>query len=353
MKFTDKIEQQQGILNKLKMQQELNEFLAAEAVYEEALKEEKPPGNEEMDLELPKETENMIDRFFNHTSHPTLPTTATKSLLPPSMNENNGHQFVTSGGNTGNPHHVGLSDNITLPDGGLTTNFHLDTGHQVPSHPSNVSEHEPLYHVEIETLKSDPTTNTPPETHQGTGMPTPQIPAFATNISYPRTSYYTSPAETSTPFVLLPQAPTNRSTGLLTSHSHAGPVSSSKPIPSSTYKLLGDADAFTPKGSPTTLYHKIRIPPPKSQNHAPPSSDSVFQIADALAKVTQLQRLPQAKQDIFTGDETDTKFFIWETAFDALIDSVPISTQQKLYLLYQHLDGNAKSRWATPIYGQR
>ena len=94
MKFTDKIEEQQRILNKLKMQQELNEFLAAEAVYEEALKEEKPPGNEEMDLELPKETENMIDRFLNHTSHPTLPTTATESLLPPSMNENNGHQLV-------------------------------------------------------------------------------------------------------------------------------------------------------------------------------------------------------------------------------------------------------------------
>ena len=259
------------------------------------------------------------------------------------MNENNGHQFVTSGDNTGNPHHVGLSDNITLPDGGLTTNFHLDKGHKVVSHPSNVSEHEPLYHVEIaEQLKSDPTTNSPPETHQGTGMPTPQIPAFATNISYPCTSHYTSPAETSTPIVLLPQGPTNRSTGPLTSHSHAGSVSSSKPIPSSTYKLRGDADAFTPKSSPTTLYREIRIPPPESQNRAPPSSDSVFQIADALAKVTQLQRLPQAKPDIFTGDETDTKFFIWETAFDALIDSAPISAQQKLYLLYQHLDGNAK-----------
>ena len=141
-------------------------------------------------------------------------------------------------------------------------------------------------------------------------MSTPQIPAFATNISYPRTSHYSSPAETSTPIALLPQGPTNRSTGLLTSHSHAGPVSNSKPIPSSTSKLRGDADAFTPKSSSTTLYREIRIPPPEIQNRAPLSSDSVFQIADALAKVTQLQRLPQAKPDIFTGDETDTKFFI-------------------------------------------
>ena len=37
---------------------------------------------------------------------------------------------------------MGLSDNITLQDGGLGTNFHLDTGHQVASHTSNVPEHE-------------------------------------------------------------------------------------------------------------------------------------------------------------------------------------------------------------------
>ena len=79
-----------------------------EAVCEEALKEEKPPGNDNMDLELPEETENMIDRFLNYASHPTLPTTTGASLLPPLMNENNGHQFVTSCSNTGNPPHLGL-----------------------------------------------------------------------------------------------------------------------------------------------------------------------------------------------------------------------------------------------------
>ena len=119
----------------------------------------------------------LIDFWTTHVI-PPLPTTVTESLLPPSMNENNGRQFVTSHSNIGNPHHVGLSDNITLPDGGLTTNFHLDIGHQVASHPSNVSEREPLYHVEIaEQLKSDPITNSPPEPHHGTGIPTPQIPA--------------------------------------------------------------------------------------------------------------------------------------------------------------------------------
>ena len=61
-----------------------------------------------------------------------------------------------------------------------------------------------------------------------------------------------------------------------------------------------------------------------------------------MARVTQLQRLPQAKPDVFTGNESDTKFFTWETAFDAPIDSTLIGAQQKLYLLNQHLDGNAK-----------
>ena len=102
--------------------------------------------------------------------------------------------------------------------------------------------------------------------------------------------------------------------GLLTSNSHTGPLSSSKPIPSSAYKLCGDGDAFTLKSPLTTLYHRKKSStPPKSQNHASLISDIVFQIVKTLAIVTQLQRLLQAKPDIFTADETDTKFFIWET----------------------------------------
>ena len=99
------------------------------------------------------------------------------------MNENNGHQFVPSRSKTGNPPHVGLSDNITLLDGGLTTNFRLDTGHQVASHPSNVPEHELSYRIEIaEQLKSEPKTNSRCELHHRRGIPTPQIPAFSLPI---------------------------------------------------------------------------------------------------------------------------------------------------------------------------
>ena len=43
------------------------------------------------------------------------------------------------------------------------------------------------------------------------------------------------------------------------------------------------------------------------------------------------------------GEEEDkTKFFLWECAFDALIDSVPVSPRQKLHLLLQHLESSAK-----------
>ena len=74
-----------------------------------------------------------------------------------------------------------------------------------------------------------------------------------------------------------------------------------------------------------------------------PTPDNTQQIAETLAKVTQLQRLPQERPDVYKGDEKDkTKFFLWETVFDALINSAPVSAQQKLHLLYQHLEGKAK-----------
>ena len=74
-----------------------------------------------------------------------------------------------------------------------------------------------------------------------------------------------------------------------------------------------------------------------------PSPDNTQQITEPLAKVTQLHRLPQAKPDVLRGEEEDrTKFFLWESAFDALIDSVPVAPRQKWHLLFQHLEGRAK-----------
>lgn len=98
----------------------------------------------------------------------------------------------------------------------------------------------------------------------------------------------------------------------------------------------------SPHGNPqvfTPWQTQPSIPP----MYVMPTQDNTWQIAETLAKVTQLQRLPQAKPDVYKGDEKDkTKFFLWETAFDALVDSAPASAQQKLHLLYQHLEGKAK-----------
>ena len=45
-----------------------------------------------------------------------------------------------------------------------------------------------------------------------------------------------------------------------------------------------------------------------------------------------------------SGEKRKTRpnFFLWESAFGALIDSVPVAPRQKLHLLFQHLEGRAK-----------
>ena len=56
-----------------------------------------------------------------------------------------------------------------------------------------------------------------------------------------------------------------------------------------------------------------------------------------------VQPLNKAVPDVFNGEEKDkTRFFPWETAFNALIDSAPVTSQQKPHLLFQHLEGRAK-----------
>ena len=133
----------------------------------------------------------------------------------------------------------------------------------------------------------------------------------------------------------------------MTSHYPIYAVSSEKHTSPIIFQPHRDGNILTPQSSSPAVYHDIKPSPYTRRfnhtgNQACPNSDNVCQITEALAKVTQLQRLPQAKPDVFTGEETDTSFFIWETAFDALIDSAPVSAQQKLYLLFQHLGGKAK-----------
>ena len=116
---------------------------------------------------------------------------------------------------------------------------------------------------------------------------------------------------------------------------------------SATFILAQPRPAVLPTSTAETCPHTAGTPDVGASVFIPmraqPSADNAQQIVETLTKVTQLQRLPQANPDVYRGDEKDkTRFFLWETAFDSLVDSAPVSAQQKLHLLYQHLDSKAK-----------
>ena len=96
-------------------------------------------------------------------------------------------------------------------------------------------------------------------------------------------------------------------------------------------------------GNPPLYVPLPSQPPEPSPVYVLPSPDNTQQITEPLAKVTQLHRLLQAKPDVLRGEEEDrTKFFLWESAFDALIDSVPVAPRQKWHHLFEHLEGRTK-----------
>ncbi|KAK2549567.1 hypothetical protein P5673_029954, partial [Acropora cervicornis] len=272
LKFSDKIEEQQKILNKLRLQQQLSETLAEEAVYEEAFKAQNPFDFDDID-QLPKETEKIIDRFVNQAEFLPTPPTSTGSLLSP-LNENK-ELSVKSYTPTAHPPHIGPSANIvptdiekqaaSFPDTGYATTsqlptFSANTGGLITSQPFVLS-----------------TTNS---------LAAPKIGVGA-----------------STPFMSLPQVP-------LTPHPRDAPAvtTSLRPVHPSAFDLRPCADPFTPECSPATLYREIKPTPyVQGQNRTPPNSDSVSQIAEALAKhldgkakkvVEQLQYMVSASPEI-------------------------------------------------------
>ena len=348
LKFSDEIEEQQKILNKLKLQQELSETLAEEAVYEEALKSEERP-LECHEIELPEETpEQMFERFMNHKIVDPAHLTAT-DLSPPVINTSCvdvqdlilpvlysptgiihpvNCQVSTNQEPTANiaDLHATASGNQSILD--------LGTGHQANLYPEINNPGNPRVYENYPTASQPPAAFVNVGTSSTCHAPTQHI----TNNS--QTIASASLAGTNTPLQSLPLGNVN---ARVTYQHPAYTISSLKPAYPKTHQLSRDATSFTPNSSPAIQYREITPSPfTRNLNSAHPSTDSVSQIAEALAKVTQLQRLPQAQPDVFTGDETDTRFFIWETAFDALIDSAPISSQQKLYPLYQHLGEKAK-----------
>ena len=291
----------------------------------------------------------LIDRFMNNTETRISHQTAINNLLPPvidtSLVDTKTPAFPSLHSPTGLIHPVNNQAKKKEPEINIANP--LQKG--APEHQSVLEtgvEHQPNFNPFIDD-RGNPydyddfsKASQPPGAFANVGVSSTRH-ASTQHITNSHTVVSKSHTGASTPFRSLPQGATNTS---VTSHYPVYTVSSVKHTSPKTFQLHRDGDIFTPQNSPTTVYHDIK-PSPYSGllNHARPTgSDNVSQIAEALAKVTQLQRLPQAKPDVFTGEETDTRFFIWETAFDALIDSAPVSAQQKLYLLFQHLDGKAK-----------
>lgn len=164
--------------------------------------------------------------------------------------------------------------------------------------------------------------------------------------------FYTDPTPASTR-LHSSAAQSNMTTRISTSFIYSVPRQASIPMVSlSTPQMftprMDASSALTPdiKSDPANVPFVTPVNNTVAQSHCPPTQYTTEHnpsIVESIAKIAQLQRLPQAKPDVFRGDDKDkSRYFLWETAFDALVDSVPVSPQQKLYLLYQHLDGRAK-----------
>ena len=261
-------------------------------------------------------TAGLLSAVIPNTEHPV--TSASDTGLPAASNPATGHPAVSSSG-------TGLLA-TSMP---YIVTSSLNTGHPATSQ-------FPAFSVGLDSLNTSQLL-----VSQTTNSLT--VPKLSTNTSTPVTPPKLA-SGTIYQVISSTQEPLHTSLSLGTSQHPSGVIiRSMNPAFPSVYELRPEADVCIPKTSPATAYHELRPSPfPVRQNHPPLCADSVHQIAEALAKVTQLQRLPQAKPSVFRGDEVDTKFFIWETAFNALIDSAPNSAQQKLYFLNQHLDGKAK-----------
>ena len=99
----------------------------------------------------------------------------------------------------------------------------------------------------------------------------------------------------------------------VTSHYPIYTVSSVRHTNPITFQAQTDSIIYIPQSSPATVYHDIkpshytgRLNHPGNQ--ALRNSDNICQITEALTKVIQLQRLPQAKPDVLAGGETEVLY---------------------------------------------
>ena len=267
IKFSDAIEEQQRVLNKLKLQQESSETIAEEAVREEALQMDERPFDRD-EIELPKETtEQLIDRFMNNTEAlPTHQTTINNLLLP---------VIDTSFVDTKKSAFPSLYSTTDIISGNQAVKKEpkINTADSlqkvIPEHQSVLDlgiGHQPNFNPWTDDLGS---------TYDYEGfLKASQPPAAFVNMGVPSTRHASTQPQThsrtvtnshavvSKPFT----APSTYLKPLLfgdtntnvTSHYPVYTVSSVKHTSPITFQPQRDGDIYTPQSSPTTVYHDIK-----------------------------------------------------------------------------------------------
>ena len=335
--FADTIKEQEKTLAKLNLQQELSETLAEEAAYQVALNAGYENNEDEsLSQVTPKGFGSIIDSFLyeqkpsasvsSHVTNSSASVTQTSSSVKQSSLLEKQPQVSSS---------IQCPTRVTQSSSFVTQSSTSVTQPSSFVTQSSTSVTQSLGHV---TQSSSLVT-------QSSSLLTRS--SAPISVSVTQTSALGSrPLVSSVPAVT--QSPVSVSSSLppVTQHSAylGGGYTSSTPMtPHGAYLSTSLQQGFvtspvmyqqayqdfTPQslyGNPP-LYVPLQLHPPQpSPVYVLPSPDNTQQITEALAKVTQLHRLPQAKPDVFRGEEEDkTKFFLWESAFDALIDSVPVA----------------------------
>ena len=306
--FADTIKEQEKTLAKLKLQQELSETLAEEAVYQVALNTgDENNEDESLSQVAPKGFGSIIDSFLyeqkpsasvsSHVTNSTSVTQTSSSIKQSSLLEKQPQVSSSIQSPTrvtqSSSHVTQCSSPVTQSSSFLTRS----------SAPISVSV------TQTSALGSQPLVSSVPAVTQSSVSVSQSLPPVTHHSAYLGGGYTSSTPMTPHGAYLT----TSLQQGLVTN-----PV---------MYQQAHQD--FTPQslyGNPP-LYVPLKSQPPQpSPVYVLPSPDNTQQITEALAKVTQLHRLPQAKPDVFRGEEEDkTKFFLWESAFDALIDWVPVT----------------------------
>ena len=354
--FSDTIKEQEKTLAKLKLQQELSETMAEEAVYAEALTTE---SEDDSPPQSPRGFVSTIDGFLYDQETICIANDPPLSQFPVPVTQAPVSVPVTQA-----PVSVPVTQApVSVPVTQAPVSVPV-TQAPVPVPVTQAPVPVPVMQAPVPVPVTQapvpvPVTQAPvpvPVTQAPVSVPVTQAPVSVKQLRYE--------AQPSTPIRAFSSPVSELSVPLTPS---SAPVTQSSvlesPVPVSQSAAAGLQSGYVSKIPatsiqsitqqpcvPRSLYGNspLFVPPqPQLPQVSPayflPSSDNTPQINVTLTKVTQLQRLPQAKPDVFKGGEKDkTRFFLWETAFDALIDSVPVSSQQKLHLLYQHLEERAK-----------